>query len=70
MRALYLAGRQADALALYRRTRETFADEIGVEPSPELQRLERAILNHDSALGTPARATRQPVAGAGGCSSW
>jgi DNA-binding SARP family transcriptional activator/ABC-type branched-subunit amino acid transport system substrate-binding protein len=61
MRALYLAGRQADALALYRSTRETFADELGVEPSPELQRLEHAILNHDPTLGTPARPTRKPA---------
>jgi len=61
MRALYLAGRQADALALYRSSRETFADELGVEPSPELQQLERAILNHEPALGTPARRAREPA---------
>ncbi|MGZ4392105.1 MAG: BTAD domain-containing putative transcriptional regulator [Gaiellaceae bacterium] len=53
MRALYLTGRQAEALELYRDTRTLLQDELGVEPGPELQRLERQILNHDPDLGEP-----------------
>ena len=51
MLALYRSGRQADALEEYRRTRETLVDELGIEPSEELQELQRAILRHDPELG-------------------
>jgi YVTN family beta-propeller protein len=53
MLALYRSGRQADALRCYREARETLIDELGLEPSAPLQRLERAILNQDPSLDAP-----------------
>jgi predicted ATPase/DNA-binding SARP family transcriptional activator len=47
MLALYRADRQADALAAYRRARSLLDEELGLEPSEELQRLEHAILRHE-----------------------
>jgi DNA-binding SARP family transcriptional activator len=55
MLALYRAGRQADALDLYRRTRETLVEELGIEPGVALQELEQAILRHDPELAVGAR---------------
>jgi DNA-binding SARP family transcriptional activator len=52
MLALYQAGRQADALELYRDTRRLFSSELGLDPSPRLRELEQAILRHDPALQT------------------
>ncbi|WP_369255967.1 BTAD domain-containing putative transcriptional regulator [Geodermatophilus amargosae] len=60
-RALYRAGRQADALDVLRRTRERVADELGLDPSAELRHLEAAVLRQDAALTVPAR-TPAPVA--------
>jgi hypothetical protein len=58
MLALYRSGRQADALAVYRQTSELFRDELGLEPGPSLQRLERSILEHDPSLdGVPHAAS-------------
>jgi DNA-binding SARP family transcriptional activator len=53
MRALYGTGRQAEALEVYRQTRTMLVDELGIEPSPALQELERAILRQDPALAGP-----------------
>jgi class 3 adenylate cyclase len=50
MLALYRGGRQAEALAAYRDARKLFDEELGLEPGDELQRLERAILQHDPEL--------------------
>jgi DNA-binding SARP family transcriptional activator len=49
MLALYRSRRQAEALEAYREARRTL-DELGIEPSANLQRLERAILLHDEEL--------------------
>ena len=50
MRALYRTGRQIDALNVYRKFRHNLVDNLGIEPSPALQRIERAILTHDPLL--------------------
>ena len=55
--ALYRSGRQADALARYRACRDLLLDELGVEPMPSLQMLERQILNHDRVLVPAVRPT-------------
>ena len=60
MLALYRCGRQADALAVYRETRELLRDELGLEPSRALQELERAILRQDAKL-EPSAAAAEPV---------
>jgi len=58
MLALYRSGRQTDALEAYREGRTRLADELGLEPGPELQRLERAILSQDPELDRPSPPAR------------
>ncbi|MGO9790088.1 MAG: BTAD domain-containing putative transcriptional regulator [Solirubrobacteraceae bacterium] len=58
MLALYRSGRQTEALARYQQARSRLIDEFGIEPGPELQDLERAILTQDPDLGGPRRRAR------------
>jgi DNA-binding SARP family transcriptional activator len=55
MLALYRSGRQAEALDVYRETREELVDELGIEPGPALHTLEKAILRQDPELDVPDR---------------
>ncbi|HUR13401.1 MAG TPA: BTAD domain-containing putative transcriptional regulator [Mycobacteriales bacterium] len=63
MTALYRAGRQADALDVYARTRDELDEQLGLEPSAALRGLHQRILQQDPALATP------PAAGTAGTSS-
>jgi DNA-binding SARP family transcriptional activator len=68
MLALYRCGRQADALDRYREGRRVLVEQLGIEPAPALQDLERAILRQDPRLDDPGRsreAQRGAVIGVG-----
>jgi len=56
MVALYRSGRQADALRAFQVHRRTIGEELGIEPSPELCRVEEQVLLHDPRLA-PDRTT-------------
>jgi YVTN family beta-propeller protein len=60
--ALYRTGRQAEALAAYQAARRTLADELGLEPGPALQELEKAILTQDPSLDAPGHGHLRRVA--------
>ena len=66
MLALYRTGRQPEALQAYQDTRRLLVDELGIEPSPALQRLERAILLQAESLQPPPVAPPTGPAGATG----
>jgi predicted ATPase/DNA-binding SARP family transcriptional activator len=57
MIALYRSGRQADGLRQFQEARRVLGEELGLEPSPELRRLEAAMLAHDPAIEGPRTRT-------------
>jgi DNA-binding SARP family transcriptional activator len=62
MLALYRAGRQAEALAMYDEGRRALAEELGLEPGEALQQLQRQILAHDPSVAAPEPPRRIPIA--------
>src|SRR5207344_762128 len=59
MLALYRSGRQADALETFQEARRVLGDELGLEPGPELRRLQEAILGQDPAIAPVAAVPRR-----------
>lgn len=62
MLALYRSGRQAEALSAYRDAKRMLAEELGIDPTPDLQRLEGAILRQDPDLELAPLPVRPPPA--------
>ncbi len=58
MRALYVAGQQAESLAVYQQAAARLADELGVDPGPELRQLHTDVLRQEASLSTAPRPAR------------
>ncbi len=56
MLALYRSGRQAEALDVYQDARTRFVEDLGIEPGPELKRLQSEILRHEAGIAAPGTA--------------
>jgi len=61
MQALYQAGRQHEALAVYQEFRRFLSDELGLDPSPALRHLEGAILRHEAEVAPQTPEPDPPV---------
>ena len=61
MLALYRVGRHAEALRTFQRLCELLASELGLEPSPQLRRLQERILLHDPTLLPRAQVVTEPL---------
>ncbi|MEV6599733.1 AfsR/SARP family transcriptional regulator [Actinoplanes sp. NPDC051346] len=65
MLSLYRAGRRFDALRVYQKARSTLAEELGLEPMQELQRVHQAVLLADPTIEPPVLGDADPVIGGG-----
>ena len=61
MLALYRGGRQAEALAVYERTRKQLVAELGIEPGPAMRQLQQSILRQDSSLDPSVAAPQRSI---------
>ena len=70
MTALYRCGRRGEALAAYDGTRRVLAEQLGLDPGPELAGLQAKVLADDPALAAPAPAAAPGGAAPAGAEGW